>query len=70
MSTYYYAACDAHRVVSEVLGGRSFPDRWWQNDGNELANFLREHAECKPAPRIVSELDKRVDAYTREDDPA
>lgn len=64
MSTYYFATCDKHRVISQVIAGRSFPDRWWQNDGPELADFLAEHASCVPMPRIVSEYDGRVRDYT------
>lgn len=56
MSTYYYLVCDAHRVMSGVIGGRSFPDRWWGED-DRVAPFLREHAECLPNPRLVSEHD-------------
>lgn len=66
MSTFYYAVCDKHRVHSWVLGGRSFPDRWWSNDEGELEDFLREHGDCKPAPQIVSEHDERTDDYAEQ----
>lgn len=59
MSTYYLAVCDEHRVVSRVLGGRSFPGRWWRNDNGELEQFLREHGDCDPPPQIISEHDDR-----------
>ena len=61
MSTYYYAICDEHRAVSDVIGGRSFPDRWWQNDGDELAAFLEAHNACRM--EIVSEHDDRSTDY-------
>jgi hypothetical protein len=69
MSTYYYAVCDTHRVVSRILGGRSFPERWWANDEGELEHFLREHGDCKPNPQIVSEHDDRTLDYA-EQEPA
>lgn len=64
MSTYYHAVCDQHRVVSRVLGGRSYPARWWSNNEGELADFLEVHGDCKPAPQIVSEYDDRTIDYT------
>lgn len=64
MSTYYYLVCDGHKIVSDVIGGRSFPDRWWQNDGGELPIFLREHGNCEPPPRLVSEHEDVVYEYT------
>lgn len=64
MSTYYYAVCDKHRIVSDVIGGRSFPARWWSNDGGELEAFLEAHAGCEPRPRIISEHDPESDDYT------
>lgn len=63
MSTYYHAICTTHRAASGVIGGRSFPDRWWQDDGRELADFLEAHAECRPEPLIVNEHDSRLDDY-------
>lgn len=62
MSTFYYAVCDAHRAVSDVIGGRSFPDRWWQNDAGELAAFLRAHGGCARL-EIVPEHDDRSTDY-------
>jgi hypothetical protein len=63
MSTYYYLVCDQHKAVSQVIGGRSFPHRWWSNDGGEIESFLAEHADCKPNPQLVSEHDGRTDDY-------
>lgn len=57
MSTFYYLACDKHKVVSRVIGGRSFPHRWWSNDEGELEAFLEAHGDCKPNPVLVSEHD-------------
>ena len=60
MSTWYYLVCDRHKVYSHILGGRSFPDRWWmQEDRNgALADFLEAHNACKPV--LVSEADERT----------
>lgn len=63
MSTYYYLACDAHKAVSGVIGGRSFPDRWWSEDGDALADFLEAHARCEQSPVLVSEHDERLSDY-------
>lgn len=64
MSTWYYAVCDKHKAVSRIIGGRSYPQRWWSNDGGELEDFLQAHADCSPCPQIVNEDDDRCDAYT------
>lgn len=56
MSTFYYAVCDRCRVVSKVLAGRSFPNRWWTNDEGEFEAFLEQHGGCT-ALRLVSEHD-------------
>jgi hypothetical protein len=64
LSTYYYLACDRHKVVSRVIGGRSFPHRWWSNDEGELETFLEAHGDCKPLPVLISEHDARADDYT------
>ena len=56
MSTYYYLACDTHSIRSSIVGGRSFPHRWWADpDHGALADFMEDHAECEPSPRLVSE---------------
>lgn len=65
MSTYYYAICTKHEVSSRILGGRSFPNRWWSNDGGELEQFLEIHGDCKPPPLIVSEHDERTLDYAQ-----
>lgn len=70
MSTYYYAVCDTHKVVSRVIGGRSFADRWWSNDDGELEQFLEAHGSCKPCPQIISEHDGRADDYEELERPA
>lgn len=63
MSIFYYLACDRCTVVSRVIGGRSFPDRWWSNDEGELEAFLQDHASCAPNPVLVSEHDDARMAY-------
>jgi hypothetical protein len=63
MSTFYYLICDRHRAHSRVIGGRSFPHRWWSNDGRELEDFLEAHADCKPYPYLVSEHNDRTLEY-------
>jgi len=63
MSTFYYLICDSHRVQSRVIGGRSFPHRWWSNDDGELEQFLETHGDCHPNPVLVSEHDSRTDEY-------
>ena len=65
MSTYYYLVCDIHRAASEVIGGRSFPNRWWANDEGELEAFLELHAGCEPRPQLVSEHDDRAYEYDK-----
>lgn len=65
MSTYYYLACDKHKAASDVIGGRSFPDRWWSNDEGELEAFLGAHADCEPRSQLISEHDERSEAYER-----
>jgi hypothetical protein len=63
VSTYYYLVCEEHKVVSEVIGGRSFPARWWSNDNGELERFLEAHGDCKPAPLLLNEYDDRTFEY-------
>ena len=63
MSTYYYAICTKHRVKSRVIGGRSAPNRWWQNTGDELSAFLAAHGDCEPL--IVNEHDQRLWDYDK-----
>lgn len=60
MSTWYYLVCDCHRVHSGILGGRSFPARWWMqpDDHGRLAAFLEAHHDCKPV--LLSEHDDRT----------
>lgn len=64
MSTFYYLVCDEHKAISRVIGGRSFPARWWSNDEGELEEFLDAHGDCDPNPVLISEHDGRADDYT------
>lgn len=65
MSTYYYAVCHEHKVRTGVIAGRSFPQRWWDEDDSRLGLFLAEHAECDRRPVIVSEHTVEADEYAK-----
>jgi endonuclease III len=65
MSTWYYLVCDKHRVSTDIILGRWFPDRWWTDHEESLAAFGRDHADCKPAPRLVSEHAAEAGDYER-----
>lgn len=66
MSTYYFLICDHHRAVSGVIGGRSFPDRWWTEPNIDIGSFLCAHEGCEA--RVASEHDALVEEIRTADD--